>query len=1090
MLISPTLAGGVGQQIRQMEYAMTDRVGQQFGNYTLIKLLGRGGFAEVYLGKHRYLKGYAALKMLQTTLHPVDERIFWAEAQRLVDLRHPNIVRLLDFGVEHGTPVLIMDYAPKGSLRQAYPYGTQLPLSTIVDIVVQIAEALQYAHTHHVIHRDIKPENILLDTENRPLLSDFGLSLHTPSAQPLSMQDLAGTPRYMAPEQLHGQPCFATDQYALAVMVYEWLCGEHPFRGTLWEILHQHQATVPPSLRGRRPDLSAPLEKVVLRAMEKQPEDRFVSVQGFAWALARESQTSLPVKKDDSQATAPMHLLSRALPAAPLLPEQTRDVLQSPQAPAFVFPESFPRSALQHQNRMRLLQRVRSFWIAGVLEQSLHGAASMTLKLQEQPDAVANVWHLILQEFEHAGPPLPAGTRITHVYDQAHGELLILGEPGSGKTTLLLELTRDLLARAEREQAHLMPVVFNLSSWMRKRQPLHLWLVEELETKYLVPRKVGADWITTDQILPLLDGLDEVDASTRPACIQAINEYHQTHSLVPLVVCCRMNDYRVQAQRLVLGRAVTIQPLTAEQINTYFSDISERATPLHMAFQRDPVLQELVTTPLMLTILVMAYQGSSVEELHRGASADILQQHIFTTYTRRMLQRRSVRSRYRLEQTIHWLSYLAWQMKRQSQSVLYIERLQPNWLMRTWQRRVYAGLIAGPIWGLLVGLVFLYNPPFFLLVLLITTLIVGLLFGWVSDPQRVTQGTQAPPHLWMRFRQRLAAALENRTVVGIVAGLTAGTANALYSYLVDSPGLSAESRFPAAIGYGLIIGIYVGLPLGLAIRLERRIEPMEALGWSWIGIRRNIVRWLLISIGIGSVQGLIFALPLLLSGQGAWIPNFLTFGLWATLNFALIITLINGVERGLSKRILDAEHIVTPNQGIWRSARYGAAMAGCIGAISIVFAGAGDWMRGFSLPLAKYTIIDHLMVNITGDVLGFFPTTRQEFLTLHIIFIALRSGAILSLAAGLYCGGAAYVQHFTLRFLLWFTRCAPLDYPRFLDYAAERILMRKVGGSYMFIHRLLLEYFASVWECERETEKAYTQELAQHGEGSLSEVPA
>src|SRR5258707_11546802 len=113
-----------------MEDAMTDRVGQVFGNYRLVKLLGQGGYAEVYLGKHRYLNSYAALKVLNTTLRPVDERIFWAEAQRLSDLRHPNIVRLLDFGVENGTPVLIIDYAPKGSLRQAYPHRTQMPLTT------------------------------------------------------------------------------------------------------------------------------------------------------------------------------------------------------------------------------------------------------------------------------------------------------------------------------------------------------------------------------------------------------------------------------------------------------------------------------------------------------------------------------------------------------------------------------------------------------------------------------------------------------------------------------------------------------------------------------------------------------------------------------------------------------------------------------------------------------------------------------------------------------------------------------------------------------------------------------------------------
>lgn len=118
---------------------MIDRVGQQFGNYELVKWLGQGGCAEVYLGKHRYLDTYAALKLLKTTLRPDDEHKFLVEAQTLVGLQHPNIIHLLDFGVENGTPVLIMEYAPKGSLRQSYPNGTQLPLTTVVDGSCSIA---------------------------------------------------------------------------------------------------------------------------------------------------------------------------------------------------------------------------------------------------------------------------------------------------------------------------------------------------------------------------------------------------------------------------------------------------------------------------------------------------------------------------------------------------------------------------------------------------------------------------------------------------------------------------------------------------------------------------------------------------------------------------------------------------------------------------------------------------------------------------------------------------------------------------------------------------------------------------------------
>src|SRR5262249_7274740 len=156
--------------------------------------------------------------------------------------------------------------------------------------------------------------------------------------------------------------------------------------------------------------------------------------------------------------------------------------------------------AVSRTNRQRFLRKVRAFWITGVLEHSLHGAALLALGLQEQPDAVANPRQLVLQHPAGALYPLPAGTRSTQVYDAADGELLIMGAPGSGKTTLLLELTRELLARAEREKQHPLPVVVTLSSWAAKQQPLADWLVEELMSTYQVPRKLGQAWIDADQI--------------------------------------------------------------------------------------------------------------------------------------------------------------------------------------------------------------------------------------------------------------------------------------------------------------------------------------------------------------------------------------------------------------------------------------------------------------------------------------------------------------------------------------------------------------------------------------------------------------
>src|SRR5579864_8412192 len=155
---------------------MIDRRGQRLGNYQLIRLLGEGGFAEVYLGEHIHLDSHAAIKVLNSQLSSEEREKFRMEARTLVRLVHPHIVRVLDFGIEGKTPFLVMDYAPQGTLRQRYPGGTRLPLGTIIPYIRQVADALQFAHGQKLIHRDVKPENILLRSDNDILLSDFGIA--------------------------------------------------------------------------------------------------------------------------------------------------------------------------------------------------------------------------------------------------------------------------------------------------------------------------------------------------------------------------------------------------------------------------------------------------------------------------------------------------------------------------------------------------------------------------------------------------------------------------------------------------------------------------------------------------------------------------------------------------------------------------------------------------------------------------------------------------------------------------------------------------------------------------------------------------
>ncbi len=210
-------------------------------------------------------------------------------------------MRVFDFDVKDGVPFLVMEYAPNGSLRLRSPRGSVVPLAQIVSSVKQVADALQYAHEQKFIHRDVKPENMLVGRHQEVLLSDFGMAAlaHSTSSLSANTQTTGGTISYMAPEQIEGHPRAASDQYALGVVVYEWLCGTRPFEGSVSEVMVQHLSMPPPPLRERISTISPEVEQVVLRALAKDSKERFASVATFAVAL---EQASLP---SPSQAVQP-----------------------------------------------------------------------------------------------------------------------------------------------------------------------------------------------------------------------------------------------------------------------------------------------------------------------------------------------------------------------------------------------------------------------------------------------------------------------------------------------------------------------------------------------------------------------------------------------------------------------------------------------------------------------------------------------------------------------------------------------------------------------------------------------------------------
>ncbi len=326
---------------------MVSHIGQQLGNYRLLHLLGTGGFAEVYLGEHIRLGTLAALKVLYTSLSGVEMDSFLREAQTIAKLDHPHIVRVLDYDVQAGMPFLVMSFAPGGTLRKLHPKGTAVALPTILDYVTQVAEALHYAQQRRVIHRDIKLENLLLGGRQEVLLSDFGIALLSQTSRLQSTQEVVGTAAYMAPEQFRGKPCFASDQYALGVVVYEWLCGERPFSGSFVELASQHLFASPPALQEKGVSLPA-VERVVFTALAKNPTQRFGNIKDFASALAQ-------ANRDVTTSVFSLHSVCSNPPRN----QGLAPTVAVPSPPGVAQPESdLHPSVPQHSVRTAIIKRV------------------------------------------------------------------------------------------------------------------------------------------------------------------------------------------------------------------------------------------------------------------------------------------------------------------------------------------------------------------------------------------------------------------------------------------------------------------------------------------------------------------------------------------------------------------------------------------------------------------------------------------------------------------------------------------------------------------------------------------------------------
>lgn len=529
--------------------------------------------------------------------------------------------------------------------------------------------------------------------------------------------------------------------------------------------------------------------------------------------------------------------------------------------------------------RRDLLTQVERYWFNAELEAATGSLPPLELTLIERPGAVDDPRSVAARPSQ-AERPLPPDATVGDVYRRLGEQLLILGDPGAGKTTLLLQLGKELLARSRSHTSDPMPVVFHLASWASERPPLARWLVDELHRRYGVSRRLAEQWIDSEQVLPLLDGLDEVADRYRETCVAAINEFHGNHGQQPIVVCCRTAWYESLGTRLALRGAVTILPLSQGAVRRYLAVAGEELAGVRALLAEDEQLQELLTTPLFLGIAVIAYRDRSAVASPEATLPE-RRRRLLGDYVDAMLSRASPRSLVPAQRTIDWLSWLARTMRAQDQSVFYLDWIQPGWLPRdahpwlvtrgvTVAVGMLSGLIVGLNWGLDWGVTL--GPLMFALIGLTIGCLVAMAQGSVAHESRIV-----PAELlrwsWTALRRGLPRWLGVGILVGVLGGaafgLVLGVAIDVRPEVLSGPRSAGAAPPPAGtvtllgglaagVVSGLVngvgLGVMMGLTFGLLAGLDKRTGVSAlAPGQSVEASRRNAI------VG-GIVGGCVFGL--------------------------------------------------------------------------------------------------------------------------------------------------------------------------------------------------------------------------------------
>ena len=691
----------------------------------------------------------------------------------------------------------------------------------------------------------------------------------------------------------------------------------------------------------------------------------------------------------------------------------------------------------QHDNarlRQKLLQAVK-VEVTKRLEDTLHNRVMINLLTEDQRQQVGRISksELVPEVDQQSGTlvakmgkqlerllrirnrpeiTLEPTQKLINVFEQPDiaGQLLILGEPGSGKTTGLLELAEDLSKRAEKDITAPIPVIFELASWNNDKQPIEKWLISQLRENYNIPATVSSQWLQNQQLLPLLDGLDELGLVRQVKCVTAINQFVAQRIQQQLVICCRREEYEDGGIKLnQLNGAIYLLPLNNAQIRQYLSDVGRQS--LWENIQHEPELRDLAKSPLLLTIMVVTYQEKTIKSLQELFDAYIDQKFEYSNLSRAYPSGKEP-SRH---QSRLWLSWLAKKMQEKSQTELLIESIQPSWLPTEIQKRLYRAIV-----GFIAGFI----------VVLTVNLGVKLTEGIVAGLNE---------HLVFNFIGSLFFGIYQGFVLGAIVGIACAMIGFFLRGWIDGLILSLIVGLICGfisssilefqdISSGITDGIIFGLFAGIVTKISLGIRKVETLKWSWSRARRGLLYGFIgggiAGLIVGSIEGLT---------SGDYI-DLVKLQFWMRLPvYILIRILLLGIIFGIPLALVtgltgpEIRRRTIPNQGIWQS-------------------------------LGNAGIFSVLGGVILGTIFGAINLHQSSMMLLYYILTGCLIGGII---AGLI-PGLATIQHFSLRLMLYFLGYMPWNYARFLNYATEHQFLQRIGGRYRFIHGLLREHFAQM----------------------------